>query len=111
MLNAIEGKTTGWINHPATQQWKNNIDLLKLYHDVLLWKWYKNGRGGKRVFVIEGFDINQHYNFPKPSWWSDERVFSSHRSNLLRKDSVHYGQFGWIEDDKQEYFWPTKNGY
>jgi hypothetical protein len=43
-----------------------------------------------------------------PFWINDERLFSSHRSNLLRKDQEWYGKFGWKEGPDLPYFWPTK---
>jgi hypothetical protein len=36
-----------------------------------------------------------------------ERVFASHRANLLRKDAAYYGYFGWTEDPTMPYYWPT----
>jgi len=33
---------------------------------------------------------------------------ASHRSKLLFKDPEWYSQWGWVEDDDMEYFWPTK---
>lgn len=33
---------------------------------------------------------------------------SGHRSNLLRKDPTHYGQFGWTDDPANDYYWPVQ---
>jgi hypothetical protein len=41
-----------------------------------------------------------------PPWLGDPDFHASHRSNLLRKDPVWYGKFGWIEPDNLEYVWP-----
>ena len=41
-----------------------------------------------------------------PTWWGDESVHSSHRSNLLRKLPEHYSSFGWTDDPSVPYFWP-----
>jgi hypothetical protein len=41
-----------------------------------------------------------------PSWLGDERVHSSHRSNLLRKRPEHYGLLGWTEGPDMPYHWP-----
>ena len=43
-----------------------------------------------------------------PPWFGDERVHASHRSNLLRKDSEFYGQYGWKESSDLPYFWPVE---
>lgn len=46
-----------------------------------------------------------------PDWWRNtavlQRVCASHRSNLLRKDPVFYGQFGWVEAPDLPYVWPS----
>ena len=39
------------------------------------------------------------------------RYHSAMRANLLRKDPVWYGKFGWVEDPATPYFWPSKEGY
>jgi hypothetical protein len=44
---------------------------------------------------------------PKPPWLGLEIYHASHRSNLLRKDPVWYGKFGWIESPDLPYYWPS----
>jgi hypothetical protein len=44
---------------------------------------------------------------PMPPWWGDPAFHASHRSNLLRKDPVWYGQFGWAEPPDLPYVWPV----
>jgi hypothetical protein len=41
-----------------------------------------------------------------PSWLGDVAFHASHRSNLLRKDPVWYGQFEWTESADLPYVWP-----
>jgi hypothetical protein len=43
-----------------------------------------------------------------PIWWGDERVHSSPRGALWRKDRNHY-PFEWKKDfaNWPDYFWPT----
>lgn len=43
----------------------------------------------------------------EPSWLGDPKLHASHRSNLLRKDPIHYGKFGWEEPATMEYVWPV----
>jgi len=43
-----------------------------------------------------------------PPWLGDDDFHSSHRANLLRKDSEHYGEFGWQEDSSLPYVWPVR---
>lgn len=47
----------------------------------------------------------------KPPWLGDERVHSSHRSNLLRKDAQFYGQYAWAETNDLPYLWPVLTDY
>jgi hypothetical protein len=48
-------------------------------------------------------------SYPDPPWLGDEAVHASHRSNLLRKNPTHYGQFGWEESTDLEYVWPESD--
>ena len=40
-----------------------------------------------------------------PAWIDHPASISGFRSNLLRKDPKHYGQFGWTENSDLDYFW------
>ena len=42
----------------------------------------------------------------RPSWLGDERLHASHRAALLAKSPEWYGQWGWTEEAKIEYWWP-----
>jgi len=105
--NVVSDKTTGggWANHPAVLMWRGHADALAFYHNVIIDEW-----------VLRGFRNNMEYlpipdgEIIFPDWFGDERFHSSHRSNLLRKDSDWYGQFGWGESADLEYFWPVRKG-
>lgn len=43
-----------------------------------------------------------------PSWFGKQEFHDSHKSNLLRKDPKHYGQFNWNVKSNLPYYWPTK---
>jgi hypothetical protein len=54
----------------------------------------------------------EHYSdipegFEAPWWFGDDSFHASHRSNLLRKDSIYYGQFDWHEPNDLPYIWPA----
>lgn len=106
ILDCLEGKTQGWKNHPAVLMWRGYESTLKKYHDVLLEQWYLRGYGGTRKPYNESNPVESY-----PAWWDDERLFASHRGNLLRKDPIYYCKFGWSESPDTPYFWPTKEGY
>jgi hypothetical protein len=38
-----------------------------------------------------------------PEWFGHNKFHAAHRSNLLRKDPVYYGQFGWREKQDLPY--------
>lgn len=44
--------------------------------------------------------------YEPPSWVTWDFI-RSHRSNLLRKDPVWYGKFGWDVEPGLAYVWPT----
>jgi hypothetical protein len=112
ILRVLTGQSKGWRNHPAVQMWKGHEFSLRCYGRAICYEWIK--RGFKDRLFIE-FDMilgkNRDQHQPPPKWLGNERFHASHRSNLLRKDPKHYGQFGWKEKPDQAYFWPTKNGY
>ena len=101
--NIVSGKRTkgGWVNHPAVTMWRGYQDALALYHNVVIDEW-----------ISRGFQNNMPYlALPKdgirlPLWLGDERVHSSHRSNLIRKAPDWYAAFGWLEASDLNYYWP-----
>jgi hypothetical protein len=109
ILNAItSGSGRGWINHPATAMWRENIAGLSAYGVAICDEWiargYKDTCREKIMAVVEPDSDDL------PIWWGDSRVHASHRANLLRKMPEHYSEFDWDEDPEMPYFWPTKEG-
>lgn len=108
LVNAIEKHTllpaakTAWFYHPACQQWVGYLNALKLYHDISIRVW--TDRGFKNTMSLYG----ANYDTTFPAWLGNPDFHASHRSNLLRKDPIHYGQFGWTEPHDLPYVWPSK---
>ena len=95
----------GWANHPATRMWRGHTSYLARYGLVIcdewLWRGYRDTCWEKiKVFFDRVASI-------KPSWLGDPMFHASHRSNLLRKDPIWYGQFGWTESADLKYVWPV----
>jgi hypothetical protein len=96
----------GWSNHPASKMWRGHEYHLGLYLlagvDVLAerGKDYPDTRAKIEVEMVK------HQDTGKPWWIGFEQFHASHRSNLLRKNPVWYGQFGWTEPDNLPYYWP-----
>lgn len=99
------GKTeSGYRNHPATRMWRGFEDALAMYINALLEEW-KNVR--KHNYYLDLIEIKDPNSIKMPQWLGDERLHSSHRANLLRKDAFYYGNFGWTEGPGDTYYWPV----
>ena len=99
-----EGKT-GWKHHPAVLMWKGYEKSLAAYMNACIEEWIDRGYRNTMRTEFVGFPA------PMPPWFGAETLHASHRSNLLRKDPVYYGAFGWAEGPHLPYYWPvTKDG-
>lgn len=99
ILDALTGRSKGWVNHPATLMWKGYEDALAQYMTVCIDEWirrgYKNTMATCRVL------------YPVlPPWVGDLAFHAAHRSNLLRKAPDYYSKFGWSEGPDLPYIWP-----
>lgn len=92
----------GWMSHPAVLMWAGCEEALKLYYNVVIQEWINRGFNNNMEYEIVDFG-----NLVMPFWIGDPRVHAAYRSNLLRKDSAYYSQFGWIEPDNLPYVWPV----
>lgn len=84
----------GWRNHPAVRMWRGYVVALAHYGVVICREW-----------ITRGYRDNLS-PFVNPPWLGATEFHASHRSNLLRKDPVWYGQFGWVESPELPYQWP-----
>lgn len=94
-----------WGNHPAVLQWVGYSNLLALYHNCIIEEWIKRGYKNNMPFLStkpEAFILGNH------PWIGNKKYHSSHRAALLAKDYDYYSQFGWTEEPKIDYFWPSK---
>ncbi len=110
IIRVLERGEGPWFNHPAARMWKDNVAMLKLYHDLAIIVWIERGFRNtmKPYYSLNLRDLSSVMDYPvAPLWFGDEKFHASHRSNLLRKDPVWYGQFGWKEDSGMEYVWPV----
>lgn len=99
ILNVLTGLSKGWSNHPAVKMWQGYEGALAVYMNCFISEWIR--RGYKNNMKLE-----QVEEFEYPTWLGCEEFHASHRSNLLRKDSFYYGQFGWDEPNNLPYIWP-----
>lgn len=102
ILNALAGKSKGWVNHPATLMWRGYEKALCLYHNVMIREWVDRGyRNSMSFYAIAGKVV-------MPWWLGFEALHASHRSKLLHKDAEYYGQFRWSEGPDLPYWWPVE---
>lgn len=110
ILKALLGETKGWRNHPATRMWAGHERWLAEYTVAVCDEW--TGRGFKDSVKAQVQAMRLPMGDPPP-WLGDERLHSSHRSNLMRKawdgddDTLDwYLRFEWSDDPDAEYWWP-----
>lgn len=101
ILKALSDPTYGWRNHPAVKMWRGYEECLKHYLLCSIHAWL--GRGFKNTMALP----QPRYPLVYPPWLGDPAFHASHRSNLLRKDPVYYGKFGWSEPSDLPYVWPV----
>jgi hypothetical protein len=102
---ALTEDAYGWKNHPAVKMWKGYEQALLYYGLKTTMAWTALGyRDSLAPFFGDRIIIQQ---IELPHWIGDERVYASHRANLLRKDPSFYAQYGWTEDPATPYFWPV----
>lgn len=112
----------GWRNHPAVKMWRG--------HEVALWAYIfecvdeANVRGIKTDKNVENLKALRDragtgWGYGLPEWFENQevlnRVVTTHRFNLYRKDPIYYVDFlnsaksEWNEPccEKCQYFWVT----
>lgn len=108
VMGHFRGEPCGaWCRHPAVRMWAGNIDALAEYQRAICFEWtevrgYKDTCLGKTMAIIGTIT-----DPTPPPWFGDPALHAAYRSNLLRKDPDHYGQFGWTEPDDLPYVWPV----
>lgn len=102
ILKVLRGESKGWRNHPAVKMWEGYQLSLGEYMNACIDEWVK--RGFKNT-MGRFYGPTSH---TRPPWIGDNAFHASHRSNLLRKDSKWYGQYGWTESNDLPYVWPSK---
>jgi hypothetical protein len=113
IAKAISDPGYGWQSHPAVNMWRNDPRGLYLYATAIVRAWrmrgYRDGGTLQKIQVAIGERIWDGDNYP--FWMGDDAVHSSHRAALLAKDFEHYSQWGWLEEPKIAYVWPTKGEF
>lgn len=106
ILRTLTGQTNGWANHPAVKMWSGYEAGLAAYGLSMCDEWISRGYHDSLSPIFIDF-LAELGEVVMPPWFGDERLHASHRSALLRKDPVHYGNLGWTEPPTLEYHWPS----
>lgn len=98
-----ERTSGGFINHPIMKMWKDYSNALTLYKNLCIEEWISRGFNNNMEINI----ITE--NIVMPVWLGNEKLHSSHRANLLRKDYDFYSRYNWKEKDMNykfiNYYW------
>lgn len=115
ILNALNGLTKGWVNHPATRMWRGYEEALNFYGRIICEEWIRRGfkdtMSQRFVLKPEPLIMSERFVLTSdpvifPPWFGDPEFHRSHQSNLVRKNPVYYGsKFPDVPDDLP-YVWP-----
>jgi len=112
----------GWRNHPAVKMWRGHEDALWDYIFACVREADERGiKTDKNVENLMNLRKRAEYNWGggMPEWMSKQevlnRLVTTHRANLYRKDPVYYFDFvssvtsEWNEPccEKCNYYWVT----
>jgi len=107
ILNALHGKTDGWVNHPATKMWRGYEQALVEYGIVFCDTWialgYKDTCKDKIAVYRRG-----HVVYPS---WLGGYIHRTHKAALLHKKYDFYAQYDWDKYPnyvpvEENYYWP-----
>lgn len=101
-LVPLDITSIAWKSHPAVLMWSGHEEWLKLYFACSIGEWCS--RGYVNNLISLEYDVSLQ---PKPEWLGHEPFHQSHRSNLIRKNPLHYRKFWPEENATLPYFWPT----
>lgn len=99
MIDAIEGKTTAWANHPCTLQYKNHKGWLMNYRACLLR--YREGEFGRAETSSRWCELH------KPGFHT-ERYFQQMKRRLYTKSPKLYEEWAYL--GKSEVNWYCVDG-
>lgn len=108
-----KGKWTGFQNHPASVQWRDHLDALKLYFNLHLATYKKRrneeGKSFKSDKLVE-YKIPDPKEILLPSFVHCPHYWYSHRAALYRKMKWYYKDKFTVPKvyKKHGYFWPSK---
>ena len=113
ILNALAGKSKGWVNHPASKMWQGHENALIEYGLQVCSVWKSYGFKDTCFEKIAAFlDIFPDEAVIPPTWVGNPDFHAAHRAKLLQKDFEYYSnEFKQDEIPENwqtmEYIWPN----
>ena len=115
VMRALTIAGYGWQNHPVVRMWRGYRPALMAYQDATCDEWEARGHVDtcrlKTLIDLEAVTEDaaayRAGTYDLPPWFGSEEVHRSHRSNLLRKDPVHYAEMAHDVPADLPYVWPS----
>lgn len=103
----------GWVNHAVTRMWRGYEACLMTYEEAIYDEWsinrgYQDTCLEKTRAIFMQLPEEKRAEVIVPPWMGLKKFHSAHRANLLRKDPIHYGRFGWKEKPAEGYYYPEE---
>lgn len=118
MHNASKEHRIAWENHPAVLMWEGHSATLRHYQLSMLDEWLQRRWNAHLSANQMDEAIGEMLTQGNPEWLGKEELHRSHQAMLYWKDRKHYAQYmkqylqlveeGCSENQKPEYYWPTK---
>lgn len=120
ILRALTREVYGWKRHPAVLMWAGYEEALGVYGREMCKEWVRRGRPDTVAATIaadlDAAGLSLRVDQAQlaaiqglPPWLGDERLHSSHRSALVRKDPDRYRPLFPEADPDLPYFWPRRS--
>jgi len=111
ILNALDGLSKGWVNHPVTKMWRGYEYSLAKYGLIVCKVWTDMGyKDSLTPFFRERMarEVLAGNTTSAPYWLGDRAIHISHQSNLIRKLPTYYEPiFGSHIRADLPYIYPT----
>ena len=107
---ALNPLAKGWRHHPACKMWASHLPALCQYGKAICQEWLARGYKDtclQKICQIEDQLLANGWQTACPPWLGNEAFHDSHKSNLLRKDMLYYGKYGWTVPPTLAYVWPV----
>ena len=96
ILDAINGKTKAWANHPCIIQYRNHVEWLTAYELCL--KSYMRGNDAQALIA------NVYANMKRPNFHTQEYLDNMKR-RLYTKNNEHYKQFAYLGESYENWYY------